>query len=56
MISPTPIPSPTKFARWLFSGRSAIERGMIATNDGPSLGDGRRGLADTRRTYAPAAV
>ncbi|MFB6222189.1 MAG: hypothetical protein ABEH86_00770 [Haloarcula sp.] len=43
-----PVPAPTSFARWLYSGRSAIERSLDATVEYlPIIGG--RAAADTRQ-------
>ncbi|MDQ2072461.1 hypothetical protein ACODNH_19445 [Haloarcula sp. NS06] len=47
-----PVPAPTSFARWLYSGRSAIERSLDATVGYASL-IGERAAADTRPVKIP---
>ncbi|EMA12428.1 hypothetical protein [Haloarcula marismortui] len=47
-----PVPAPTSFARWLYSGRSAIERSLDATVEYASL-IWERAAADTRSVKIP---
>ncbi|MHC3381086.1 hypothetical protein [Haloarcula sp. H-GB5] len=50
-----PVPAPTSFARWLYSGRSAIERSLDATVEyAPLIGE--RAAADTCSVKIPSVA
>ncbi|MBV0903400.1 hypothetical protein [Haloarcula salina] len=53
MTDTIPVPAPTSFARWLYSGRSAIERANAGALGATPLLPGRDAVVDARRTAPP---
>ncbi|WP_423998765.1 hypothetical protein ACOZ4I_09185 [Haloarcula salina] len=56
MTDTIPVPAPTSFARWLYSGRSAIERATAGALGAVALLTGRDAAVDARRTMPPFAA
>lgn len=56
MTETIPVPAPTSFARWLYSGRSAIERAVDGAPGALPLLPGRDAAVDARRVTPPFAA